>query len=90
MHFVIFSSNLFAFTDNNFSFLPRILIKWVFPQPLGPNILILLIVGSFTGGYFGAHLAKLRGNALIKKTFTIICFSVGISLFIKSIISIFK
>ena len=55
-----------------------------------PNILILLIVGSFTGGYFGAHLAKLRGNALIKKTFTIICFSVGISLFIKSIISIFK
>ena len=52
-----------------------------------PNILILLIVGSFTGGYFGAHLSKLKGNKLIKKTFTIVCLLVGISLFIKSIIS---
>ena len=51
------------------------------------NILLLLIVGSFTGGYFGAHLSKVKGNKLIKKTFTVICFSVGISLFIKSIIS---
>ena len=51
------------------------------------NILILLIVGSFTGGYFGAHLSKLKGNTLIKKTFTIVCLAVGISLFIKSIIS---
>ena len=51
------------------------------------NILLLLIVGSFTGGYFGAHLSKLKGNKLIKKTFTIVCLSVGISLFIKSILS---
>ena len=53
-----------------------------------PNILILLIVGSFTGGYFGAHLSNLKGNSLIKKTFTLVCFAVGISLFTKSIISL--
>ncbi len=49
------------------------------------NILILLIIGSFTGGYFGAHLSKLNGNILIKKTFTAVCILVGISLLIKSI-----
>ena len=52
---------------------------------LPTNILIILIIGSFTGGYFGAHLSKLKGNVLIKKTFTMVCFFVGISLFIKSI-----
>ena len=52
------------------------------------NILILLIFGSFAGGYFGAHLSKLKGNKLIKKTFTIVCLFVGISLFIKSILSL--
>ena len=51
------------------------------------NILILLIIGSFTGGYFGAHLSKLKGNILIKKTFTSVCLFVGISLLIKSIMS---
>jgi len=49
------------------------------------NILIILIIGSFTGGYFGAHLSKLKGNKLIKKTFTTVCILVGISLLIKSI-----
>ena len=49
------------------------------------HILLLLIVGSFTGGYCGAHLSQLKGNKLIKKTFTIVCLLVGISLFIKSI-----
>ena len=48
-------------------------------------ILIALIVGSFTGGYFGAHLSKLNGNILVKKTFTTVCILVGISLLIKSI-----
>ena len=57
---------------------------------LPSNILLLLIVGSFTGGYFGAHLSKLKGNKLIKNTFTVVCFFVGISLFIKSIISFLK
>ena len=49
------------------------------------NILIVLIIGSFTGGYFGAHLSKLNGNILIKKTFITVCILVGISLLIKSI-----
>ena len=57
---------------------------------LPSNILLLLIIGSFTGGYFGAHLSKLKGNKLIKNTFTVVCFFVGISLFIKSIISFLK
>ena len=49
------------------------------------NILIILIIGSFTGGFLGAHLSKLKGNKLIKKTFTTICLLVGISLLIKSL-----
>ena len=49
------------------------------------NILLLLIVGSLTGGYLGAHLSKLKGNTLVKKTFTLVCLFVGISLLIKSI-----
>jgi len=49
------------------------------------NILILLIIGSFTGGYFGAHLSQLNGNKLIKKSFTTVCILVGISLLVKSI-----
>ena len=60
----------------------------IFLSKIGPvhsNILILLIIGSFTGGYFGAHLSKLKGNILIKKTFTMICLLIGISLLIKSI-----
>ena len=54
------------------------------------NVLIVLIIGSFAGGYFGAHLSKLNGNKLIKKTFIIVCMLVGISLLIKSIKSILK
>ncbi|WP_288262795.1 sulfite exporter TauE/SafE family protein [uncultured Prochlorococcus sp.] len=53
------------------------------------NILIILIVGSFTGGYFGAHLSKLKGNILIKKSFTTVCLFVGISLLIKSTVSFY-
>jgi hypothetical protein len=62
----------------------------IFLSRIGPvhsNILILLIVGSFTGGYFGASLSRLKGNALIKKTFTVICLFVGISLISKFIIN---
>ena len=51
------------------------------------DTLVLLIIGSFTGGYLGAHLLKLKGNILIKRTFTIVCFLVGVSLSIKSFIS---
>ena len=52
---------------------------------ISPKILIILIIGSFTGGYFGAHLSNLKGNRLIKKTFMTVCFLVGISLLIKSV-----
>ena len=52
---------------------------------LPSNILIFLIIGSFTGGYFGAHLSKLKGNILIKRAFTTVCLFVGINLLIKSI-----
>jgi len=48
------------------------------------KLLIILIIGSFTGGYFGAHLSKLKGNKLIKKTFTTVCALVGITLLLKS------
>ncbi len=49
------------------------------------NILLVLILGSFSGGYFGAHLSNLKGNKLIKNTFTVVCLLVGASLLIKSI-----
>ena len=52
------------------------------------NLLVILILGSFTGGYFGAHLSNLKGNKLIKKTFTIVSMLVGISLLIKSVSSL--
>ena len=47
------------------------------------NILIILIIGSFLGGYSGAHLSNLKGNKLIKKLFTLICFLISISLLLK-------
>ena len=49
------------------------------------NLLVILLLGSFTGGYFGAHLSNLKGNKLIKNTFTFVCLFVGLSLLIKSI-----
>ena len=53
------------------------------------NLLIILIIGSFTGGYFGAHLSKIKGNTITKKTFTTVCLLVGISLLFKSIKSFY-
>ena len=58
----------------------------VFLSQIGPisfNLLIILLLGSFLGGLLGAHLSNLKGNKLIRKTFTFVCFSVGISLLIK-------
>ena len=57
---------------------------------ISSNILVLLIIGSFTGGYLGAHLSKLKGNVLVKKTFTIVCLSVGVSLTIKALKNFFN
>ena len=65
------------------NFMGAIFLSKIGSMPL--NLLLLLIVGSFTGGYFGAYLSKLKGNSLIKKTFTVVCLFVGISLLFKSI-----
>ncbi len=52
------------------------------------DLLVILIFGSFTGGYFGAHMSNLKGNKLIKNTFTVVCLLVGVSLLVKSIDSL--
>ena len=52
---------------------------------LQTNILVILLMGSFLGGYAGAHLSNLKGNKLIKKFFTTICLLIGFSLFLKAI-----
>ena len=52
---------------------------------LSLSILLFLISGSFTGGFFGAHLSKMKGNRFIKRTFTLVSLFVGICLSIKSI-----
>ncbi len=49
-------------------------------------VLILLLIGSFLGGLTGAHLSNLKGNIFIKKLFTLLCFLIGISLFLKNFI----
>ena len=54
---------------------------------LPTNLLVILILGSFTGGLLGAHLSNLKGNKLIKNIFTVVSFFVGLSLLIKSIYS---
>ena len=50
------------------------------------NILIILILGSFLGGFSGAHLANLRGNKFIKKLFISLCFLIGLILISKFLI----
>jgi len=39
-----------------------------------------LLLGSLIGGYLGAHLAIIKGNQLIKRTYEIITLAVGIKL----------
>lgn len=41
-----------------------------------------LLLGSFIGGYLGAHLAIVKGNTLIKRTFEIVCLIIGLKLVI--------
>jgi len=65
------------------NFIGAVFLSKIGSVPL--NILIILIIGSFSGGYLGAHLSKLNGNILIKNTFTTVCILVGISLLVKSI-----
>ncbi len=52
---------------------------------LQTNIIVLLLIGSFSGGFIGAHLSNLKGNKLIKNFFTIVCLLVGFSLLSKAI-----
>lgn len=39
-----------------------------------------LILGSLLGGYTGAHLAIVRGNQLVKRSFELVTLAVGVSL----------
>lgn len=41
-----------------------------------------LLLGSLIGGYLGAHLAIIKGNRLIKRTYEVITFAVGLKLII--------
>ena len=50
------------------------------------NILSILILGSFLGGFSGAHLSNLKGNKFIKKLFTCLCFFIGMTLIFKFLI----
>ena len=47
------------------------------------NLLSILILGSFLGGFSGAHLSNLKGNKFIKKLFTCLCFLIGLTLIFK-------
>jgi len=47
-------------------------IKW--------DWLIALLLGSFIGGYIGSHLAILKGNTLIKRSYEIITILIGLKL----------
>jgi len=47
------------------------------------SILIILIIGSFLGGFSGAHFSNLKGNKFIKKIFTGLCFLIGVTLLLK-------
>ncbi|MDH5766014.1 MAG: sulfite exporter TauE/SafE family protein [Gammaproteobacteria bacterium] len=39
-----------------------------------------LLLGSLIGGYLGAHLAIIKGNQVIKRTYEVITFAVGLKL----------
>lgn len=44
-----------------------------------------LLLGSFLGGYFGAHLSIKKGNKMIKRSFEAITIIVGLGLLIKAL-----
>lgn len=41
-----------------------------------------LLLGSLLGGYLGAHLAIVKGNSLIKRSFELVTFLIGVKLII--------
>lgn len=42
-----------------------------------------LLLGSLVGGYLGAHLAIVKGNRLVKRSYELITISIGIALLLK-------
>ncbi len=42
--------------------------------------LLVLLLGSFLGGYLGSHLAMMKGNILIKRSYEIITITIGLKL----------
>ena len=44
-----------------------------------------LILGSLVGGYFGAHLAIVKGNAWVKRAFEVVTILVGLALIYKAL-----
>jgi len=50
------------------------------------NYIPVLILGSITGGYFGANFSLIKGSKFIKVVFEIVSFCVGISLLIKALL----
>lgn len=44
----------------------------------------MLLAGSITGGYLGAHLAIVKGSRLVKRAFEVLSLLMGLSLLIKS------
>lgn len=44
-----------------------------------------LILGSLIGGYLGAHLAIVKGNNLVKRSFEVVTILVGISLILRAL-----
>ena len=47
----------------------------------------ILIIGSITGGYIGAHLSIIKGNHIVKRAFESISILIGLSLVLKALIS---
>ena len=45
-----------------------------------------LLLGSVIGGYLGAHLAIVRGNRLVKRSFEVLALLMGLSLLAKAVI----
>jgi len=50
------------------------------------NWLPSLIIGSLVGGYLGAEFSLLKGNLFVKSSFEFLCFIMGTTLIIRSII----
>ena len=53
-------------------------------EPVQWSWLPVLLIGSFVGGYLGAHLAVAKGNVLVKRTFESMTILTGIALLIKA------